>query len=164
MSTAAPDISPVTLVQNPAFGSLLLWNFGTNYQSEKIGELPVLTLFFLVLPLVLHGSTMRAISSTNQSSGLSKLVSKLTEERERLFAVHDRALAMRNLTLESLGTGISSNLFSVDYRTAEVRSNDVKPPHMPERLKHHITSAQKLGRWFARLPASQIFSLLQVEP
>lgn len=159
-----PEISPVALVQNPAFGSFLLWSFGRSFQSERLGELPVLTPFFLALPLVLHGPTMRIIKSTNQSSGLAKFVSKLAEERERLFAVHDRALALRSLTLESIAAGISARLLSVDYDTASVRSNDVKPPAAPERLKHHVASAEKVGRWFARLPPNQVFSLLQIEP
>lgn len=161
---ADPEISPVALVQNPAFGSLLLWNFGRGFQVERVGELPVLTPFFLALPLVLHGPTMRIIKSTNRSSGLAKFVSKLAEERERLFAVHDRALAMRSLTLESIAAGISAKLLSVDYDTASVRSNDLKPPSSPERLKHHVASAEKVGRWFARLPPNQVFSLLQIEP
>lgn len=158
------EVSPVALVQNPAFGALLLWNFGRGFQVERVGDLPILTQFFLVLPLVLHGPTMRVIRSTNQSSGLAKFVSKLAEERERLFAVHDRALAMRSLTLESMAAGISTKLLSVDYDTAAVRSNEAKPPSAPDRLKHHVASAEKLGGWLARLPSNQGFSLLQVEP
>lgn len=161
---AEPDMSPVALVQNPAFGSLLLWNFGRGYQAEHVGGLPVLTFFFLTLPLVLHGPTMRVIRSTNQSSGLARLVSKLGDERERLFAVHDRAVAMRGLTLESLAAGISAKLLKIDYDTAVVRANVAKPPAPPERLKHHVASAEKVGRWFARLPPNQVFSLLQIEP
>ena len=79
-----------------------------------MGDLPVLTSFFLALPLVLHGPTMRIIKSTNQSSGLAKFVSKLAEERERLFAVHDRALALRSLTLESVAAGIAAKLMYHD--------------------------------------------------
>ncbi len=125
------EMSPVALVQNPAFGSLLLWNFGRGYQAECVGGLPVLTSFFLTLPLVLHGPTMRIIKSTNQSSGLAKFVSKLGEERERLFAVHDRALAMRSLTLDSLAAGISAKLLKVDYdnaRFARTRRNRRRAP------------------------------------
>jgi hypothetical protein len=158
------DMSPVALVQNPAFGSLLLWNFGRGYQAEDVGGLPVLTSFFLTLPLVLHGPTMRLIRSTNQSSGLAKLVSKLGEQRERLFAIHDRAIAMRGLTLGSLAAGISAKLLKIDYDTAVVRCNEAKLPAPPDRLKHHVASAEKVGRWFARLPPNQVFSLLQIEP
>jgi hypothetical protein len=156
--------SPVALVQNPAFGSLLLWSFGRAYQSEKVGHLPPVTAFFLILPLVLHRPTLRNIRSTYQSSGLSKFVEKMSEERERLFAIHDRALALRGLTFESLATGIAGKLMGVDYGSGVVRSNDVRPPPSPERLKDHLASADKLGRWCARLPLAQVFSLLQVSP
>jgi hypothetical protein len=158
------ETSPIALVQNSAFGSLLLWSFGRGYQAEKVGDLPPLTVFFLVLPLILHSPTLREIRSTNLPSGLSKLSSKLADQREQLLAVHDRALAMRELTLQSVASGIATSLLHVDYDSALVRSNEAKPPTPPERLKFHISSAEKVGRWFARLPQSQVFSLLQVEP
>jgi hypothetical protein len=160
----AAEVSPIELVQNAAFGSHVLWSFGRGFQAEKVGELPPLPSFFLVLPLILHGPTLRQIRSTNLPSGISKLVSKLAEEREQLFAVHDRAIALRDLTLQSIGVGITTKLLDMDYESALVRSNNAKLPASPERLKFHISSAEKLGRWFARLPLGQVFSLLQVEP
>lgn len=161
---AQREISPVGLVQNSAFGSILLWNFGRSYKTERLGDLPQLTLFFLVLPLLFHGPTLRVIKSTLSSSGLSKFVSKLADPREQLFGVHERCLAMRELTLQCISSGIASKLLHVDYETAYVRANDAKPPTPPERLKHHLSSAAKLGCWCARLPASQVFSSLMVEP
>lgn len=160
---AVEQLSAVAQVQNPAFGALLLWRFVRGYQAEKPGELPVFTLLFLLLPLILHRSTMDVVRSTNQSSGLAKFVAKLGDERERLFAVHERTLALRGLTLESIATGLSTKLLWVDYERALVRANEVKLPATPERLKHHLASAEKLGRWFARLPPSLVFSLLKVE-
>ena len=156
--------SPIGVVQNPAFGALLLWRFGHAYQVERVGELPVMTPFFLVLPLLLHGPTMREVRSTNQSSGLAKFVSKLGKEREQLLAVHTRALKMRELTLECLAVGVSAKLLSVNYQTAHVRANEAKSSRFPERIKHHLNSSEKLGKWVARLPLSQVFSLLKVEP
>lgn len=152
------------LVQNPAFGSLLLWSFGRSFQAEKVGELVPVNSCFLILPLTLHAATLELIRTTNQSSGLAKFVSKLTENRECLYAVHDRALAMRSLTLESIASAISSQLIHLDYETGLIRANEAKPPTPPERLKYHVSGAEKLGRWFARLPQGQVFSLLQVEP
>lgn len=163
-SPATRIASPIELVQNPAFGSHALWSFGRGYQAERIGDLPPLLSFFLVLPLVLHGPTLREIKSTQLPSGLTKLVSKLGEQRERLFAIHNRAVALRALTLQSIGAGIATKLLVVNYESALVRSNDARLPASPERLKFHISSADKLGRWFARLPLAQVFSLLQVEP
>lgn len=159
----ALEIPLVERVQNPAFGARLLWSFAIGYQQEKPGERPELTTLFLVLPLLLHGPTLDLIKSTNLPSGLTKLVAKLAERRERLMAVHDRALAMRSLTLDSLASGIATGLLHVSYETALIRANDVKLPAPPERLKFHVSSAEKLGRWLTRLPAGHAFTLLQVE-
>ncbi|WP_374470338.1 three component ABC system middle component [Phenylobacterium sp.] len=158
------DLSPVEIVQNPAFGAQVLWNFAHGYQAEKVGDLPDLPPFFLVLPMVFHAPTLSDIKSTQLPSGLLKLVAKLAEERERLFAVHDRAVAMRGLTLQSLGVGIATKLLHLDYESALVRANELKLPPPPDRLRAHTAGAEKLGRWFARLPANQVFSLLQIEP
>lgn len=158
------DVTTVEIVQNSAFGAQLLSTFGKAYQAEALGGLLPLTPYFLVLPIVLHGPTMRVVKSTNLSSGLAKFVAKLADEREQLLAVHSRALTMRNLTLQSIGSGIAASLLSVDYATANVRANDIVLPKPPERLRHHLASAEKFGRWCGRLPANQVFSLLQVEP
>lgn len=157
-------LSPVEIVQNPAFGAQVLWSFGRGYQDERIGDLPQMPSFFLVLPMVLHAPTLEDIKSTYLSSGLTKLVSKIAAERERLFAIHERAMALRELTLQSITVGIATKLLHVDYGAAIVRANEAKLPAPPERMKMHVAGADKLGRWFARLPPGQVFSLLQVEP
>ncbi len=78
--------------------------------------------------------------------------------------MHERALAMRELSLLSISSGISTKLLHVDYSSAAVRANEAKPPRPPENLKVGISGAEKLGRWFAKLPQGQVFSLLQIEP
>jgi hypothetical protein len=164
MAQSEFHLSTVGLVQNPAFGSLLLWNFGKSFQKESISELPLLNLHFLVLPLLLHAKTLEKIRTTFPSSGLGQLVSKLSEQREQILSIHNRTQSMRELTLNSVSAGIACQLLHLDYKSAKVRSNEAKPPIAPERLKHHIKGAEKLGIWFARVPPQQVFSLLQVEP
>ena len=164
MPASTHDFSPVGLVQNPAFGAVVLWQFGRSFQTEKIDALPPLNSFFLVLPIILHAETLEIARSTNTVSGLAKFVSKVAESRERLFAIHERALTLRGLTLESIASGVASQLLSIDYETALLRANELKPPTLPEGVKAHFAGADRLGRWFARLPQAQIFTLLQVEP
>lgn len=164
MATPTQDFSPVGLVQNPAFGAVILWQFARSFQAEKIDSLAPLNSFFLVLPIILHMETMEMARSTHIVSGLAKFASKVAESRERLFAIHERALALRGLTLESIACGAASQLLSVNYETAAVRANELKPPTPLEGIKAHFAAADRLGRWFARLPQGQVFSLLQVEP
>lgn len=154
--------NPIALVQNPAFGAHLLWSFGRGFQAEKIDELAAMPTFFLVLPLILHGPTLTVLKSTNLPSGFTKFVAKISEQRERLLAIHDRTLRMRELTLQSIGAGTGSRLIHVDYTRGLIRADDVDVPRPPERLKQHIANADKLGRWAARLPQGQVFQLLQV--
>ena len=164
MAASVHDFSPVGLVQNPAFGAVVLWRFGRSFQAEKIDALPPLNSFFLVLPIILHAEALGVVRSTNIVSGLAKFVSNLAENRERLLAIHERVLALRGLTLESVATGIASRLFSINYETAAVRANELKLPPPPEGIKAHLAGADRLGRWFARLPQGQVFTLLQVNP
>jgi len=164
MSAMQMEFSPVALVQNPAFGAAILWQFGRGFQAEKIGELPPLNSFFLVLPVILHAQTLETVRSTYLSSGLARFVSKVAESRERLYAIHERALALRGLTLESIAVGVASQLFSLNYKTAAVLANEVKLPTPAEGIKSHLVGAERLGRWFSRLPQGQVHMLLQVEP
>jgi hypothetical protein len=156
--------TPVTLVQNPAFGSMLLWKFCTGFQAERPGDLPLLISLFCVLPIVFHGPTLAELKSTQLPSGLGKFAGKLGEHREALMAVHNRAVAMRELTLASVATGTATNLLRVNVSTTEVNANETRLPIFPERLKYHYLGAEKLGRWFARLPLSHALSALQIEP
>jgi hypothetical protein len=156
--------SSIALVQNPALGAQLLWTFGKAYQDESVAQTAHMPAFFLVLPILYHAATLRHVTSTYPSSGLAQMAKKLAEERELLISMHDRTLRMRELTLSSIAAGMSAAILHLDYKTGRLRSNEVKPPKSPERLKHQVSGAEKLGRWFARLPPEQPFSLLWVEP
>jgi hypothetical protein len=157
-------ISSVEAVQNSALGAVILWSFGQGYQSEVLGRLPVLHLAFIVLPIVLHRPTLDLVTGTNVSSGLGKFVEKFDRNREDLMAVHTRALAMRRLSLESVSTGIATGLLSILYEDALLRANEAKLRRPSERIKTYVAAAEKLGRWVARVPAPNVFSLLRIYP
>jgi hypothetical protein len=158
------NISSVEAVQNSALCAVLLWSFGRGYQEEVIGSLPFLHLSFLVLPIVLYRPTLDVLTTTNKVSGLGKFVEKFARQREDLMAIHTRALSMRKLTLEAVSTGIASGLLSVIYEEGLLRANEVSLRRPPEKLKTYVNGADKLGRWIARVPPANVFSLLQVRP
>jgi hypothetical protein len=159
---AAHRLNEVDLVQNSAFGAVLLWQFGLAYQQEGTA-IPSLPLSFIVLPVCLHASTVAVISSTRKSSGLSLFAAKLGEVPESLLAIHARARALRALSFGSLAVASRSGLVTVHYEIAAVRSNDTKPPLVPERLKHNVDAAAKLGYWCSNLSLGQIANLLKLE-
>lgn len=156
--------TPITLVQNPAFGAMLMWKFCSGFQKERPDVLPVLNSLFCVLPIVLHAPTLDELKSTYQTSGLVKFATKLGGDRDALIALHDRALAMRQLTFASVATGIATRLLRLNYATAEIGANEERLPILRDRLKHHYAGAEKLGHWFARIPLPLAFSTLQIEP
>jgi ABC-3C biological conflict system middle component len=169
MVTVAPSVPPLSeieIVQNPALGAYSIWRFGLGFQSED-SRPAAFPLAFLVLPLLLHRPTLSIIASTQRASGLALFAAKLGQERENLLAVHERALALRQLTLQSIAMGIDERLLTVDYVSASIRSNTpdtaVRKPILPERIKSFSGAAEKIGYWFSKLGLHQIASTLAVE-
>jgi len=154
--------TPITLVQNPAFGSMLLWKFCHGFQTERPGTIPLLNSVFCVLPIVYHGPTLSELKSTNLPSGLVKFATKLAEQREDLVAIHERALAMRQLTFASIATGVATRILRLNYSTAEVSAVEERLPAFPDRLKYHYAGAEKLGHWFARIRFLTPFQLYRL--
>ncbi|MGG4774553.1 three component ABC system middle component [Paenalcaligenes sp. Me52] len=161
-----PALTEMALIQNPALGAFALWKFGLAYQGRE-GHHVELPLMFLVLPLVLHKPTRELIVGTNRTSGLALFAGKLAENRENLLAVHERALTLRHLTLESIVLGEQSQLLSIDATRATVRANalsgTLKVPILPEQINWLIPSCERLGYWFAGLSNQQVARTLNVE-
>jgi Family of unknown function (DUF6521) len=163
LATQPDKLSELQTVQNPSLGGYLIWQFGLGYQAEDSQKSNFL-LAFLVLPLVLHRPTMASVLSTRKSSGLALFVSKLGEEHENLLAVHSRALALRQLSLQSIAFAINRGLITVDYEGAHIRSNTLtKKAPIPERIRSMSTAAQKIGFWFSKMSVHQIASTLRVQ-
>lgn len=159
-------LSDLALVQNPGLGAFALWQFGQGFQAEDERPAPF-ALAFLVLPIVLHRATLEIVTSTNRPSGLALFAAKLGKEREQLLAVHERALLLRTLTLQSAAVGVSGRLLSVDYKDATLRANVPEPKPrrlvLPERVKDLGPASEKLGFWFSNLGTAQVANLLRVE-
>lgn len=158
-------LNELDIVQNPAIGAYTLWCFGLGFQNED-GNPATFPLVFLVLPLVLHKPTLEVISSTRKASGLALFAAKLGEKRENLLAVHERALALRRLSLQSIAMGVGSHLLTLDYTAATIRSNapdsSLRKPKVPERIRDFSGAADKVGWWFSKLSVHQVASTLAV--
>ncbi|WP_350356075.1 three component ABC system middle component [Acidisoma cladoniae] len=159
-------LTGLEIVQNPALGAYAIWQFGLGYQAEDQSPVPI-PLAFLVLPLLLHRTTLDLIISTQKRSGLTLFAAKLGEDREDLLAVHNRALVLRTLTLRSIGFAVNAGLATITYSNATLRANTptqkMRKPFIPERIKGFSGAAEKVGCWFKLMNLTQISSTLRVD-
>ena len=168
MSTAlTAELGELEAVQNPAIGAFLMWHFALGYQEDGAESVP-LPLAFLVLPILLHRATFDEVASTRKTSGLALFAAKFDKERETLMALHDRALQLRELSLQSIGVAATARLVRVNYAEAGMHAYPLsligaKKPRLPERLKGFDLAAEKLGYWFSKLGLPQIASTLRID-
>lgn len=164
MTTFAPNpLTEVERVQNPALGAMLLCEFGRAYQKTSAADPAGFLTFFLVLPVCLHRPTLNLVLQTRQSSGLGKFCEKLSERREELFAIHERALLLRELTFSSIAAGVHARVLAVDYDSGTLRAFDASLPTIPDRVSLLFKGANRLGAWCSSLSTTDIFRALQVE-
>lgn len=155
------ELSEVDLVQNAALGGALLWRFALGFQGDAYAPVPV-PLLFLVLPVCFHRTSLESALRTRKNSGLALFAARLGEVREDLLAIHTRALAFRQVTMDSLSVALKARLMTVDFRQATVRASARQPPDMPERIKALWDAADKLGHWCGALSLSQTALVLKV--
>jgi hypothetical protein len=165
--TAATGLSELDIVQNPAFGAFLIWHFALGYQEDGAEAAPI-ALAFLVLPILLHRRTFDEVASTRKASGLPLFAAKFDKDREALMELHGRALQLRSLSLQSIGTAATARLLRVDYGGATIHAFqqdliEVRKPVLPERLKGFAAASGKVGYWFSRLGFAQIASTLRID-
>lgn len=158
-------LSEASLVQNEALGAYAIWRFGLGFQ-ERDGQAASLPLVFLLLPLVLHAHTLTMVLSTQKASGLHLFAGKLGEQRENLLAIHDRALAFRQLTLDSLMVAEQSQLVRIESSTATIRAvsphHELLAPTLAERIRRIAPASEKIGYWFSGMSDQQVAHTLKV--
>jgi len=159
----------VEYVQNPALGGMLLWNFSVGYEeNSEIRSAVPLPLLFAVLPIVLHEATFQFVLNTQERSGLRAFAAKFSTSRESksdlILAIHDRALQMRGLTMESLTFAIASNLLLLDLMNGKAIPLSQTPLRagIPQSIRPMFDGTKKLGAWCSKLSLYEISIILKV--
>jgi len=156
-------------VQNPALGAMLLWRFTVGYEdASKVKASAPLPLLFIVLPIIFHQETSELIPTTFKSSGLRNYVNKFLESKisksDLVYAIHDRAIRMRRLSLESLGLAAASKLLSIDKQNGSAFSLSSSPAKsgIPESVRTLLKSAEKLGFWCGSISIHEVSVILKI--
>lgn len=159
-------LSEFRLVQNEAFGAIILWTAVSEYflAKQKESGMP-LPISMLVLPLCYHLKTAKTIESCNPSSGIYMALSR---DRTIPAGLQSRMEDMADQTFDAIRVAANVGLISIDKTESSV---DLIPKRKgkPKAIlfNHDQTkvverAAKRLGRWLGELPTSTICSLFQV--
>ena len=100
------------LVRNTAFGAVALWRFARSWVDQAgCQSSPPLTAMTLVLPMVCHEGTVRAIANRNRDGALLKA---LAEDRTIAVGLQKRLQSYAPRTFRSLNLAIAAELLTVD--------------------------------------------------
>ncbi len=137
---------------NPAFCGELISRSARDYTATRGTPIP-LALTFLILPLVLHPGTRRALPSKASTT----FESWCANHQDLLVGIPDRVLALRPVTREAL-------LFLTQLAALQVTQDGISlgqnPMRLPAKPKHTTPEIDEIrrraglvGRWFASQPA-----------
>lgn len=174
MSTPTLELPPeVARLINPAYCAGLIARTAVRYAGEQeetgTGEpygLPYL-LSFLVLPLVLHGSSRDEILKHNAKYSLHRLV---RESPIVLPGLDRRVEVFKGYTRTGLLFGATHGCLSVDPLTLRVTGQErftarlTGPQGLHATAARAVRAADRLGAWFARADPAQVFMMLQLIP
>lgn len=155
-------------VQNPALGAALLWRFTCGYTGAHLNAAHApLHLLFLVLPLTLHRQTFRFVQQTRTATGMRAFAAKFAENKnakqDLLVAIHERAAALRPLTLDSLRIAVRSRLVLVrPNATVMPLSQTETTAGTTDLTLPLLKGAAKLGAWCAGLSLHEVATILKV--
>ena len=157
------NLSEIEIVQNLTLTSTMIWHCGKGFQLEANGRNMEFHIAFLVLPICLHEETLKTVLSTQRRSGLTRFMTKVSKKRENLFAIHDRVIACRSLTFESIALGIQSDMLTIDYSQAQISSNpQTLPKNLPKGTSNLMLGSEKVGAWCGRHSMEQIARILRI--
>ena len=157
------SLDEVYLVQNPALGAILIWEFVKGFVRQSAGRLPELPLLFIVLPIVFNETLRTAISGTNPSSGLRLFATKFSKDQEVLLALQRRMLILRPTSLSSLSIGLESGLLTLNVSTASVDCTTKRyPPKTRMAVRELGKHADKLGGWCGSLTLQEVQAALRI--
>lgn len=148
-------------VYNPALGAFLVWRTAQGHFLEGSHGLPI-PLAYLILPIALHKESCNALIRTNPGSGLSLFAAKLGNKQEDLLAIHERVLALRDLSHASITVAAVAKMLHFDPVVAKLLPLDTKPPTPPPDIAKLGKACEKLGMWMARMPIEQVASTLRI--
>lgn len=160
-----PVLAEVQAMQNPALGAALIWRFACGYAPpQSASEGVPLPLAFVVLPLVLQDATRSAIEVTQARSGLRKFEERFSSRGDVLYALNDRALAMRTLSLRSVRLAVATGLLTLIPEKSALWPRTYSRARRAGKSEQVLMkAAEKCGAWCSTMTLFELSGTLRVE-
>ena len=148
---------------NPFFSCELIWTSIKEWNEESKGEKNGLAIpqLCLVLPLVYHYPTTAAIGTKQKPGALTKA---LMEDRTIIVNLNERMKAFFDLTMESIGLGLNTNLLCWKDEDGGVvglgKRKTMGQTHSSEDVLLRLAASKRIGQAFAESSPGQLFGLL----
>lgn len=154
-------LDEVEQVQNPGLGAAVIWRFACGYISDGGDEMPLPYAYFAI-PLLFNKSVLDAVASTK--IGLRKVEEKLNSDSALLASTQDNALAMRELSQESIALAIRAGLVSLDIHGAALHPRSVTAPTLKDAAAERLLqAAEKLGLWASQVSLREFCFIFHLE-
>ncbi|OAI41605.1 hypothetical protein AYO41_05370 [Verrucomicrobia bacterium SCGC AG-212-E04] len=150
------------LVQNSGVGAALVWAFTLKfYDQTDQARGPLLPLILPVLPMTFHQETVDALYRRNFDGGLDL---GLAENRTLTIDLQERTQAMLPQTMQALNIAFATGLLTYLRPEGELRPVRRTAPFRSdsEELRRMLSTATRLGYWFATINSERLGSLLRI--
>lgn len=150
---------------NPAFSATLLAEAIDDYCDKAKHPLPF-AVAFLILPIVLHEGTRKALPK----STLTALLPWVQDHRETLVGFPERVRQLQEITREAVLFGLQHEILELESGALRVGSlrktvTSNRTPLYTDEVKECVERSGFLGRWFAASgTTANIFSAWGVAP
>ena len=103
------------------------------------------------------------INSTREASGLTKVVEKMMTDKkiDIVYQISKNAEQMKELTLESIQIGLTTDLFLIDEKM-NIETQNIKIPKLSKKTEDILKISEKIGVWFSKLNVLEIEKILKV--
>lgn len=152
----------IAYLLNPAFCGLLLRETVHSFADERKQGLPY-ALSFLILPIVLHQSTRKALPERANI----RMFDWLERYPQLKSGFANRARSLVPYTRESIIFGVQKGILRVDAGELRSIGTPTQPSEWPNTAEPSLCrdQARFLGRWFAQIgDATSVFRLWGVRP
>ena len=148
------------IYQNKVLGAHLIWEFTKAYKEHSnSNSYPSIYHIIPVLPLCLNRRVVEGIKSRNFREG--SLARAIEENKDIFSGLQERMIDMMPTTFESIYLGVKGGLMTLDKTEMQILPNFKNPPekilkNLQEDYKDMLSSAKRLGSWFAQLNFQEI--------